>query len=313
MLAMQHEQRAPAKEPRFNFADRAYFFFFITVSITIALRSGRLEQPWVLVGINALCCLLIFSLAQLAPQSLFWRVLHDWYPQPIFVVCFEEVSRLSFLFRDHWQDRYLLALEERLFSVPPTVWLGHHGSPLITELVEIGYFSYFILVFIVGGAFYGTGRRHAFRQLIDSTVFSYLCCYLVFLIFPTEGPAHTLAAQHNFPIPGGGPFHWAVRLIQTNAGVHGNAFPSVHVAGAVVSLYFAWRYMPKLGMFLTPLIALLCIGAVYDRYHYLTDVFGGFVFGLVPAWVVARGWVGTPMPEDRPRSPTPPVERYTQA
>jgi membrane-associated phospholipid phosphatase len=113
-----------------------------------------------------------------------------------------------------------------------------------------------------------------------------MCCYAVFILFPTEGPAHTLATFHDFALPGGGPFHWIVGLIQKNAGVHGNAFPSAHVAGGVVALYFAWRKLPKLGVALTPLVALLCVGAVYDHYHYVSDVVAGATVGLLAAVVV---------------------------
>jgi membrane-associated phospholipid phosphatase len=201
------------------------------------------------------------------------------------IITFEEVSRLSFVFRSSWQDHYILHLEARLFAVPPTIWLGQHGSPLITELVEAGYFSYFLLLMIVAGGFYARSDRTLFRQVMDASVLSYLLCYIVFIALPTEGPAHTLAAQHDFPLPGGGPFHWAVRLIQRNAGVHGNAFPSAHVAGGTVAVIFAWRYSRRLGTVLTVLLMLLCVGAVYDRYHYLSDVIAGIPFGVVPALV----------------------------
>jgi membrane-associated phospholipid phosphatase len=276
-----------------NFTDRVYYVWFLGTSALLALRGQRIEHGGTLIAVNLVACVMIAGLQRIASRSLFWQVLHDWYPLLAFIVCFEEVSRLSFLFRDGWQDHYLLAFEARVFAVPPTVWLAQHGSSLVTELFELGYFSYFALLMIVGGRFYFVENWSAFRQVMDATVFSYLLCYLFFLAFPTEGPAHTLAALHTVPIPGGGPFHWAVGLIQKNAGVHGNAFPSVHVAGATVSLFFAWRYAPRLGLALTPLVILLCIGAVYDRYHYASDVFAGAVFGLVPAWMVLRGWVGS--------------------
>ena len=204
----------------------------------------------------------------------------------MFIVCFEEVSRLSFVIRDEWQDHLLLKLEADWFSVPPTVWLGQHGSAFLTEVLEVGYFSYFVLLIFVGGMLYPWKDRRPFRRVMDATVLAYVTCYVIFILFPTEGPAHTLAGLHNFPIPGGGPFHWMVGLIQRNAGVHGNAFPSAHVAGGVVALYFAWRYVPKLGGVLTPLVLLLCVGAVYDRYHYFSDVVAGAIVGAAAALMV---------------------------
>jgi hypothetical protein len=34
----------------------------------------------------------------------------------------------------------------------------------------------------------------------------------------------------------------------------------------MVALIFAWRYLPKMGATITPIVLLLCAGAVYDRY-----------------------------------------------
>jgi membrane-associated phospholipid phosphatase len=271
-----------------NLTDQIYILFLIVITPWI-LISDRVEHRWWLAGINVACLLLIRILQLWAERSMVGEFLHDWYPLGMFIVCFEEVSRLSFLVRDGWQDGYILAIESHLFPVPPTVWLGRLGSWRATEVLEVGYFSYFVLLMIVGGVLYGRGDKRRFRQLTDATVLAYLICYLMFIFFPTEGPAHTLAARHNFPLPGGGPFHWMVQLIQSNAGVHGNAFPSAHVAGGVVALFFAWKYVPRLGLGLTPLVVLLCIGAVYDRYHYVSDVIAGIVVGLAASTVMVRG------------------------
>jgi len=53
-----------------------------------------------------------------------------------------------------------------------------------------------------------------------------------------------------------------------------------------VTLAFAWRYAPRLGIWLTPLVALLCIGAVYDGYHYASDVIAGALVAILVAAMV---------------------------
>ena len=205
-----------------------------------------------------------------------------------FIVCFEEVAQLSLLVVWHWRDTYILAVEGRLFATPPTVWLGRWASRPLTEVLEVGYFSYFTYILIVGGVFYAWQDRRPFREVMSANVLVYMLCYIWFILFPTEGPAHSLAAYHTVALQGG-PFHWAVLLIQRYGGVHGNAFPSAHVAAGVVSVVLAWRYRPRLGAWLTPLLVLLCAGAVYDRYHYLSDVVGGLIFGVV-AVVMTLAW-----------------------
>ncbi len=263
--------------------DWLYFAWFGALSIAVVM-----VRPPAWTGYLALHAGVVLSICLLAAGSgrdRYTNFFHDWYPLAVFIVCFEEVARLSFLFVGHWQDRYILELEATLFPVPPTAWFAQHASFWLTELLELGYFSYFVLLMIVGGALHGPRDRRPFRQVMTASVIGYMLCYVVFLLFPTEGPAHTLAALHSRPLHGG-PFHWSVLLIQKFAGVHGNAFPSSHVAAGVVALIFAWRYRPRLGAWLTPVMLLLCAGAVYDRYHYVSDVIAGAVVGVLAAWVV---------------------------
>lgn len=265
---------------RANFVDRLYFGYFIGLGLAIVVLRHRVPAWPEYLAVHVLCLFFIALLMFTAARSRLARFLHDWYPLLIFIVCFEEVARLSFLVRDGWQDAWFLGLEARLFSIPPTVWLSRFASTLFTELVELGYFSYFLLTMIVGGVLYRRAAKAPFHRLMATTVVSYFLCYAVFLTLPTEGPRHTLAALHTVPLPGG-PFHWLVLLIQRHAGVHGNAFPSSHVSAAVVALIYAWRYARRLGAALTPLVILLCIGAVYDRYHYASDIAGGMAVALL--------------------------------
>ena len=271
-----------------NLTDRLYLFFLAILSVALVLRTHRVASgsSWLIA--NLVLSLMIAVLASQVACGPRWRFLHDWYPLAMFIVLFEEVAQLSFIFRNGWQDQYLLAFENRLFPIPPTVWLGRISSPLLSEVLNVGYFSYFVLLIIVGGAFYACGNQRGFRRVMDASVIAYMICYVFFLAFPTEGPAYTLAREHAVGLREGGPFYWMVVIIQRYLGVHGNAFPSSHVAAGAVAVIFAWQYTPKLAAVLTPLVFLLCAGAVYDRYHYVTDVVGGVAVAAVAVWIVRK-------------------------
>jgi membrane-associated phospholipid phosphatase len=86
----------------------------------------------------------------------------------------------------------------------------------------------------------------------------------------------------------GGPFHFLVGLIQHNAGVRGNAFPSAHIMLAFVVLVFTWRYLPRAGPWLLVLNLLMCLGAIYDGYHYASDTVVGALIGLLIGIAYAR-------------------------
>lgn len=268
-----------------NFVDGLFLLWFALVGALITIFHARVAGAPTYLIFHLLGIWAIVLLACAASGSATLRFLHDWYPLGLFIVTFEETSRLSFLVVDGWRDSYILSFESWLFHVPPTVWLNQFASRGLTEVLEVGYFSYFLLLMIVGGALYRRAGKREFRQVMTASALAYFSCYVFFILFPTEGPAHTLANLHTVSLQGG-PFHWAVLLIQHKAGVHGNAFPSSHVAAGVVALIFAWRYVPRLGAALTPLVFLLCMGAVYDRYHYASDVIAGAAVGMLVSALV---------------------------
>ncbi len=200
------------------------------------------------------------------------------------LIMFPEAALLHDLFVDEWRDGLILAFEAALFREPPTLWLSGFSWLALSELLQLGYLSYFLFLPVVAAILYARPDKTAFFALMAASLLGYVMCYVVFLVFPTEGPAYTLRHLHTQPLPQG-PLYGLVTFIQ-QAGTHGNAFPSAHVAGAVVPVIFAWRYVPALVPWLLPLLLLLCVGAVYDRYHYVSDVLGGLVIGVAAAWAL---------------------------
>jgi hypothetical protein len=79
-----------------------------------------------------------------------------------------------------------------------------------------------------------------------------------------------------------------VDFVEGIARVHGSAFPSAHVAGAIVVLLCVRRFLPRATGFALPLIVLMCAATVYLRYHYFSDVLGGTVVGFAAFYVTKR-------------------------
>ena len=265
---------------RANFTDRLLLIYFGALTVAIVLRRHHVAA-WPLY--LALHATLIALIAALVWWQRRWPHAHAWYPLVIPLVAFPEAALLHDLFVEEWRDRYLLAFEATLFPQPPTVWLGSFSSVVFSEILQLGYLSYFLFLPIVAVLLYLRPNQQPFFALMAATMLGYVICYTIFLIFPTEGPARTLRHLHTQPLPFG-PLYATVLFIQ-KAGTHGNAFPSAHVVGAVVPVIFAWRYVPKLAPWLVPLLILMCIGAVYDRYHYASDMVGGLIIGAVSAWL----------------------------
>ncbi|HEX6879090.1 MAG TPA: phosphatase PAP2 family protein, partial [Terriglobales bacterium] len=65
------------------------------------------------------------------------------------------------------------------------------------------------------------------------------------------------------------------------------AFPSGHIMASVVALLAAAKWRPKLAVWLVISVLLMCIGAVYDRYHYFSDIIVGALIGGISFWAVS--------------------------
>ena len=185
----------------------------------------------------------------------------------------------------------LIALESALFAVPPGEWLRNYIPAWCSELLEFGYLSFYPLYPVVAGILWGFRRRPryagGFRRMTDAFSVGYLICYACYLLFPVRSPLQngdviSSCAGATRPVPFVGSVH-----SRRSAGVHGNAFPSSHIMLAFVVLVFVFRYFPRIAPWLLVCVLLMCVGAVYDGYHYPLDVVTGAIDGVAVALLFA--------------------------
>jgi membrane-associated phospholipid phosphatase len=226
----------------------------------------------------------IVLLAHKSSDGEAWEFAHDWLPAVFFITVFEEVSFLSLSIRGGWQNGHVIALESWLFGASPMEWMHARARDWLIEFLEFGYFAFYPLYPVVAGLFWAWRERAefrgAFRRLTDALSIGYVICYAIYLVFPTQSPANRAGVQQ-IGSAHAGLFQHLVRAIQNNAGVHGNAFPSAHIMLAFLVLMFAYRFLPRVAPWLLFPILLMCVGAVYDGYHYATDVVAGGAIGIL--------------------------------
>ena len=224
------------------------------------------------------------------------RVVRDWYPQAIFLFCFEELGALQHLIRSGWCDSWMLAFDRWLTGVYPTVWLQGIARPALTDFMQMAYLSYFFFLTVLGFVLYLWGadetrasfpRRYAFWAVMTCAMTGYVIGYTISIFLPVESPHYFLAAQHVAALQGG-PFTYISDLIEHYGRVHGGAFPSEHVVGSFVPLLCAWRYRRRLFWIFLPFFICMCASTVYVRNHYIVDVLAGLVVGAIGFWLGLR-------------------------
>jgi membrane-associated phospholipid phosphatase len=171
----------------------------------------------------------------------------------------------------------------------------------VSELFYISYFSYYVMIGGVGIALFLRNRQQFFHY-IAVVSFLFYVCYLIYVFLPVIGsrayfrqvdgyvlPEATqqLAVTDTYPasVQAGVFFHimkWVYRVFEAP----GAALPSSHVAVALCTVYFSFRYLRPIRYVHLAVACLLCLSTVYCRYHYVVDVLAGL---LTAATVVPLG------------------------
>jgi membrane-associated phospholipid phosphatase len=176
-------------------------------------------------------------------------------------------------------DATVQAWEEVIFSGQPSrAWIRHEPWPALSAVLHAGYLSYYFVVAAAPLGLWISGRRDGARRTIALSVAAFYLCYVVFLVFPVAGPRYLFPPAEN-AATAVAPARLARALLEAGS-AWGTAFPSSHVAVAVVASATAWRECRPFGTMLLLLTAFLCLGTVYGQFHYAVDAVAGIAVAV---------------------------------
>ncbi|HET9400888.1 MAG TPA: phosphatase PAP2 family protein [Candidatus Acidoferrales bacterium] len=272
-------------------------------ALMLAYRSN-LPNAGLHLGVHAAATLAIVAIADAPgiaqrrwPESLVARGarwIRHWYPQAVFLFCFEELRILVQLLHAGWRDSVLIHFDRLLTGVDPAVWFASISCPALNDFMQAAYLTYFFYLTVLGASLY-RGReaydaesasispnqqRKAYWSVMTGSMAAYSIGYVISILFPIESPYFSMAALQ-LPELRGGPATSPINLIEHFGRVHGAAFPSAHVSGSFVALLGAWKYRRWMFWIFLPCFLAMCTATVYGRYHYVADVLGGIVVGAV--------------------------------
>lgn len=233
-----------------------------------------------LLSISAILTVRRFLLKQPEHRWKSLRFLHAWYPPAALPFIYKELAVLNRIIWDRYFDPIVQVWERILFEQSPVMWLSEWmNSFWMSEYLHFSYTFYYLMIPILGFALYGRRRYRAFESYIWTLMMTFFFCYLWFIFFPVEGPRYSFPSlaeqlQH-------GPFYRLSHWILERGAARGAAFPSSHVAAAVVTLLCAWKWDRKVFIGLLPLGVGLVLGTVYGRFHYGVDALAGLIVAFI--------------------------------
>jgi membrane-associated phospholipid phosphatase len=176
-------------------------------------------------------------------------------------------------------DATVQAWEQAIFSGQPSrEWIRQHPWPALSAILHGGYLSYYFVVAAAPLGLWISGRRDGARRTIALSMATFYLCYIVFLVFPVAGPRYVFPPAEN-AATAVAPARLVRGLLEAGS-AWGTAFPSSHVAVAVVASAAATREWRRFGAVLVPPVALLCLGTVYGQFHYAVDAVAGIVVAV---------------------------------
>lgn len=275
-------------------SDLIVICFALFLSILNAIFCFKIPN-WALdIAINLIYIGFIFSLAYLhkTTKSKFWEQSHYWYLVPTILFSFKEVGyMIKYIHMGKDYDQFLIAIDRFLFGTDPTHLLFNIANPVLTEVLQIAYSSFYFLPVILGIDLIINKRIQGLTYSTFIIVYGFYLSYLGYFLWPGIGPRFTLHVFENTSqeLPGIFATDFIRDFLNSAEGITKGAlnpaalvqrdvFPSGHTQMTLLSMYLAYKFKAKSRRFIIPAGILLIFGTVYLRYHYVIDLFGGAVF-----------------------------------
>lgn len=275
-------------------------FCYTKVQNPEAMLWGRVRILFTTAALYAVYRMVPCRLTRLARVVVQVALLSWWYP---------DTYELNRMFPN--LDHIFATWEQQLFGCQPALLfsqLTSHLSPLashlFSELMDLGYASYYPMIAVV--VFYYFFRRYdEFLRASFVVMASFFLYYVIFIFLPVVGPTFYYQAvgidtimQGTFPNVGDyfnhhteclpspgytdGFFYHLVESAKAAGERPTAAFPSSHVGISTILMFLAWHARDRRLLFiLLPFYVLLCFSTVYIQAHYAIDALAGLVTGAI--------------------------------
>lgn len=260
---------------------------YVALALGFTLVRGPRSLPLavLLPGVLVLTALVATALAPRARRSgPLGRLLAEIYPLLLTPALYSHIGFVNAA-RGVAHDALVQQWEQALFGTQVSLaWIRAFPSPSWSTLMHAAYLSYYPILAAAPLGLWFSGRRRASRAAVLAIMATFYVCYALFFVFPVAGPRYCFAAAENAATAV--PLAVFSRRFLEAGSAWGTAFPSSHVAAALVAAFAAWRGWRPLGFPLLVAAVLLTLATVYCQFHYGIDALSGV---LVAALVLGPG------------------------
>lgn len=278
---------------RFKLMDINCLAYMALIGFLLIFFHKAVESWLLYVLIHAAWIIIVLQIIRLSekyPERKVLSFLRTFYPIVVLLYGWLELNPLLLMFFDSfWGTNIIVRWDKIIFSVHPTVWMQRLYRPWLDEIMNFIYAAYYTFFILIPLYFYVHKRKQEACAIYSLATFTYFTNYVLFFLIPALGPkAVPILQQLQVKEPTGYLFTALNRIIQAGGGVAGAAFPSSHVAGALVWMLAGWRYSRKVGIISAPIALTIGISTVYMNLHHAVDPITGYIWGAICFFIALK-------------------------
>jgi len=221
-------------------------------------------------------------LVYLSDNNSFLKLTRDIiFPVVSVLIIFDSLGLLVHSINPRDIDYLLIRADYMIFGVHPTVYIERFVHPLLTDILQVAYSTYYFLPVSLGVFLKIKGTAESFEKSLFLILLCFYLSYVGYILFPALGPRYAMQHLHEKELGGflvSQPIQVLLDLIE---GIKRDAFPSGHTGIALTVLFLAYKYATRLFRIMLVPVVLLIVATVYCRYHYVVDVVGGIFLSVV--------------------------------
>jgi len=263
-------------------ADSLNLVFLFFLSSVVLAFYGRLNAPGGLLILYSALVLVQLALMRFKNGDGLVRWAYDLiFPTICILIIFDSLEGLVHYINPRDIDPILIKLDYAIFGFYPTVMAEKLMTPLLTDIMQLAYSSYYFLPITLGVVLKVKGRNLDFDRSLFLIMLCFYLSYAGYMLMPALGPRFTISHLQNTDLRGYVIAGQLQEILNRLEGIKRDAFPSGHTGIALTVLYLSYRYAKGLYRFYLPCVIALIVSTVYCRYHYVVDVLGGILLALI--------------------------------
>jgi membrane-associated phospholipid phosphatase len=270
-------------------ADSVTILFLVSLSLITILFYHDIPKAPFLITLYAILLLSQVILMKLKDKGRFTELLYNLiFPTFCVLVIFDSLEWLVHYVNPDDIDPLLIRLDYLIFRNHPTVILERIMNPVLTDILQLAYSTYYFIPIIFGATLLLNGQKHEFNRSLFLILFCFYLSYLGYILMPALGPRFAINHLQTTELQGFFIAEPIQRLLNKLEGIKRDAFPSGHTAVTVTVLYLAYRFKRVLFWIFLPIVTALIFSAVYCRYHYVVDIIAGLVLTIITVFIGER-------------------------